>query len=283
MTAIAWRDGALEPLSQATVPLADRGHLLGDGVFETLRAAQGKVFLAGAHEARLRAGLATLSIDHPQIVSSYRAAVEALAASNLEALPHERVVRVQVTRGVDGGPPAVTGLARPLPERPQSVFTSGVSVGLAQQVKHRADPLSRVKAVSFLPYLQALRTAQAAGFDDAILPNETGRLAEATTANLLARCGNQVLAPGAREGALPGTIRRVTLDLLGADGYDVEHRLDESTLLACDEAWLANTTGLAIPVTRFNHQPVGSGAPGRLSRALPERLMAWLEAHGHDG
>jgi len=102
---LAWLNGALEPLDQVRIGPTDRGFLLGDGLFETLRAEHGAPLHAHRHLARLRAGAAVLALPLPwpdDVLIDAMAAVLATCAHN------EAALRLTLTRG-----PAARGVLPP--------------------------------------------------------------------------------------------------------------------------------------------------------------------------
>src|SRR5207253_10244317 len=60
---ITYVEGQVVDLAKASVPLNDRGYLLGDGVFETLRTSNGRIFRLDEHAARMRKGLTAINLD----------------------------------------------------------------------------------------------------------------------------------------------------------------------------------------------------------------------------
>ena len=267
---LAYVDGRIVDLAEARVPLADRGHLLGDGVFETLRAIGGTAIELEAHARRLRHGLSVLGID-PEAEARSRAAVDALVRAGTAALGDDLYVRVTVTSGVDdarGG--SVTGLCLPRATRSAPVRPEGIRLTLGRERKDSRSALAGVKAVSFLPHLTARREARARGADDAILLNEHGRVAEATTSNVLAVRDGVVHAPGRAEGALDGVTRATVLALVRGLGLTVEETLDLATLDRADEVWLTNSIGGVTPVGRYE----GRALALDLGREVARRLAA---------
>ena len=276
MSGLAYVDGLVTDLAEAKVPLLDRGYLLGDGVFETLRVSNGHVFRLDAHAARLREGLAALGLD-ADLEDAFRAAVADLVAAGLEKFGTELYLRVNVTTGTmddiaGGNGAAITGVCRAFQPYPMQYYAHGVQVVLARQRKDLLDPLARIKHLSFLPFVAARRTALAVTAHDAVLLNTEGRVAEASTSNVFARVGDTVHAPGPDEGALPGVTREAVLELLADTGLDVTERLPLDVLRGADEAWLTNTTGGVVPITRLGDDAIGEGARGELSAHLRNAL-----------
>lgn len=280
---IAYIDGKICDLATAVVPLTDRGYLLGDGIFETMRTSNGAVFRLDDHCERIVHGLKAINLD-ASLESEFRDAVGALVEQGTRQLGGELYVRVMITTGPmedvleTGRGVTVTGLAKKFKPYPMQYYAAGIHVITSRQQKQAGNPLSAVKTLSFLPYVTARREALSATVHDAILLNQHGRVAEASTSNVFAFTKGIVHAPGAQEGAIPGVTRKAVLELLGETGLEIVETLSLPTLENADEAWLTNTTGGIVPVTRLNGKPVGDGKKGELTTSLLHALE--LEVRG---
>jgi branched-chain amino acid aminotransferase len=271
---LGYVDGEVMDLAKATIPLNDRGYLLGDGVFETLRTVNGRVFRLDDHAARLRRSLRAIGLDEP-VEDEFRAAVRALSREGHRLYGGELYLRVNISTGPMGDIAGnedrgvmVTGLCRKFKPYPMQHYSRGVHLITSRQRKFSRSPLSSVKSLSFLPHVAARREAYTATVHDAILLNEHGRVAEATTSNVFARKGDTVYAPGESEGAVPGVTRAVVLELVRDAGLEVVEELPVETLRAAREAWLTNTTGGIVPFTRFDDRPIGNGEKDNLTARL---------------
>lgn len=278
MDGIATVDGRIVPLADAKVSLMDRGYLLGDGVFETLRVSGRRPFRRDDHLTRLQRGLEVLGQDD-SLVSDVDVAIDALVDGAAEAgLGDALYLRVNVTVGPsediagNGEGVGITGTCKPFQPYPMSHYSDGVHLVVAKQRKDPRDPLSSIKHMSFLPYVAARRYAMSKTAHDAILLNTDGRVAEATTSNVFAVVDDVLHAPGSEEGALPGVTRQVVLELAEDTGLDVRSRLEVEELRRAEEAFVTNTIGGVVPVTRFEEVPVGDGTKGDLTTRLGHAL-----------
>jgi branched-chain amino acid aminotransferase len=275
---IAYIDGRTMDLATATVPLNDRGFLLGDGVFETLRTSNGRIFRLDRHAARLEAGLRAVNLD-ADLVGEFRQAVDALVRDGTEAFGGELYVRVMVSTGPmedfleTGRGVSVTGLCKKFKPYPMQYYSQGVDLVTSRERKDSRSAIATVKTLSFLPYVTARREAHNATAHDALLLNEHGRVTEATTSNVFALHGGTVHAPGEAEGAIPGVTRAAVLELVQDAGFPVVERLDVATLRKADEVWLTNTTGGIVPVRQVDEQRINGGR-GELTARLGHALEA---------
>ena len=285
---LGYVDGKVLDLAKATIPLNDRGYLLGDGVFETLRTVNGKVVRLDDHAARLRTSLKAIGLDEP-VEKEFHDAVQALVREGRRTFGEELYLRVNISTGPMGDIAGadrgimVTGLCRKFKPYPMQHYSSGVHLITSRQRKDSRSPLAGVKSLSFLPYVAARREALAATVHDAILLNEHGRVAEATTSNVFARGRDDVVhAPGLKEGAVPGVTRSVVLDLVRDAGFEVVEELTVEDLHKAREAWLTNTTGGVVPITRFDDKPIGNGKKDNLTARLGRSFENLLRGRNDD-
>jgi branched-chain amino acid aminotransferase/4-amino-4-deoxychorismate lyase len=262
---IVWRDG--DWIEDGDVlPAEDRGLTLGDGLFETLLAVDGRLAHAGLHFGRLAASAAALGLPPPP----EGARLEAVARETLSRNGLDRgraALRLTLTagrsaRGLARDPSAAARLlvsASPAPEAGTPVRLATVSVR-----RNPASPASRHKTLSYIDSVMALREAHQAGADEAVMFNTAGRPASAAAANLVFRIDGEIVTPPLSEGILAGTTRT---RLLAALPEIVERRLTRAEAKAADALVLTNALRGIRPALSWD------------GRALPEsgELKARLE------
>jgi branched-chain amino acid aminotransferase len=236
-----WQNGRLCTGAEARIDPADRGFTLGDGIFETIRAAAGSAPLLPRHLARLRQGLTTLGIPLVVSESEMSAAIgQILSAKGL----HAAALRLTVSRGV-----SARGVLPQGPVAPTVLITAGslppalppARLIIAQSTRRNEfSPLSRVKSLNYLDSILAKQEALARGADDALLLNTQGFVAEATAANLFVLKNGRLLTPPLRYGALPGITRGLLLELCGAE----EAEITAADCVTADAIFLSNSLGL---------------------------------------
>jgi branched-chain amino acid aminotransferase len=134
---------------------------------------------------------------------------------------------------------------------------------------------------SVLAKQEALR----GGYEEAILLNPEGFVAEGTGQNLFLVRDGIVATPPVTAGVLEGITRDTLITLLGEEGYEVrQDQLTRTDLYYADEVFLTGTAAEVTPVREVDDQPVGDGNPGPVTRRAQERFMAVVtggdERHG---
>lgn len=204
--ALVWCDGALVPAGVAGVPLDDRGLLLADGLFETLRARAGRIEDLGPHLDRLARGALVLGLALPDRALLETALVETHAAQGRA----DGALRLTVTRG--SGP---RGLIAPPGLRPRVLVTfapAGPTPGPARVVsvpipRGSGTPTAAIKSLAYLDQVLARQAAAALGADEALMRNAHWRVACASAANVFVRVDDRWITPPVADGALPGIMR----------------------------------------------------------------------------
>ena len=236
-----WLNGRLMDPAEACIDPADRGLLLGDGVFETVRVSAGRPMHLPRHFARMRAGAGVLGFPLPWTDAEIEAGVAGTLRGSCLA---DAALRLTLTRG-----PAPRGLLPPGPAQPTLLIAahahapdrSAVQAVVARCTRRNEhSPLSRIKSLNYLDSILARREALSRGADEALLLNTAGRVAEACAANLFAVLDKAVWTPPVADGALPGIARALILEA----GLAAERSLSEADLLGCASAFVANSLGL---------------------------------------
>ena len=274
MKAIAWIAGQWGEPADLGLPLADRGLLLADGLFETVLVEAGQPRLLPEHLERWRASAALLGMEPPP------------DRVRLEPLVAEAVRRSAITTGAlrlnwsrgnpSAGPAGRVGLDLPAAGEPflrprfwlqlsaaVPIFEPVQVIVSASERRNAASLLSRCKTFAYGSMVQARREARAAGADDALLLSTAGGLCCGTSANLLVLRAGSWLTPPLAGGCLPGVMRSRALQL----GLAEEAALGPGDLGA---ALLINSLGCR-PVISLGGRSLPLGPdPERLWRSLQE-------------
>ena len=240
------------------------GLLNGWGVFSTIRVYDGVLFAWERHFARMQRDAARLRVPFPSSSDELHEGLLGLIEANHA---HNATLRVVVVRNQGGmwQGPAVT--------RPFDVvaFTADVNswgdsvrLGMVPDARHAANEFAGVKYLSWSENLTWNERAHEQGFDEVILLNERGEIAELTSANIFAVHGGRVSTPQLSSGCLPGITRAVLLEIAKVE----ERTLFPADLESADEVFISSTTRELMPVSAVE------GLKIRAGRVVMDRLQA---------
>jgi branched-subunit amino acid aminotransferase/4-amino-4-deoxychorismate lyase len=206
-----------------SIPLDDRGLLLGDGLFETLLHNRGELMLAEDHARRMQAGAAILGLPAPTTAEFVACASAAVGQAGLSG--SRAAVRVTLTAGSGG-----RGLERPTQVRPRLFAAASLSAHaqspaalvIAETRRNQASPTSRWKTLAYLDNVLARREAIAAGADEAVMLNTLGELACAAAANLFWLRAGVLLTPAPQTGRMDGVMARQVIAAAAAQDLEVQ-------------------------------------------------------------
>lgn len=224
-------------------PLDDRGLLLGDGLFETLLAVDGRLDAVAAHLDRLEAGCAVLGLPAPDRAAAAATMAAALDAAGLRQA--RAAVRLTLTAGSGG-----RGLDRPDAPAPQlfataapaPVIATPLKLAIARTRRNEGSPASRLKTLAYLDNVLARAEARAAGADEALMLNNRGEVACAAAANVFWITGERLFTPALDCGVLAGIARARVMAAAAAMGVEVvEVQTGVEALMRVDAVFVTNS------------------------------------------
>jgi branched-chain amino acid aminotransferase len=262
-----WLNGSLIDAREATVSIFDHGLTVGDGVFETLKAVDGRPFAIRRHLDRLRRSAAGLELRIPFDDDELRLAMaEVLASYDL------RQARVRVT---------VTGGVAPLgSERGEDQATVVVAVGdlkdsdptaavcVVPWPRNERGAMAGIKTTSYAENVKALAYAKARGCTEALFETTTRLLCEGTGSNVFVGIGGRLLTPPLSSGCLAGVTRDLLLEITDATEEDIPM----SDFRQADEVFVTSTGRDVQPVHRIDDRDLP--APGPLTKAAAKEFQA---------
>ncbi len=282
MEEIVYLNGSLIPRSQALISVYDHGFLYGYGLFETMRAYNGKIFLLDRHLTRLQSSAKSIQLDASFAdIDLGKACIDTLKANGLR----EARLRLTVTRGeadsfanpVITCKPTVLVTAKGYSAMPEEIYNKGYRVGISSFGRYSQSLLSRHKSTNFLNNILARMEVEASGLDEALLLNENGCLTEGSISNIFfISSDSSLVTPSLQSGILPGITRMVVMELAGSNGINVtEKDVKLGELAHFKEAFLTNSVMEIMPLVEVRESTgktitIGSGKPGSLTK----RLMA---------
>jgi branched-chain amino acid aminotransferase len=279
MEELVWLNGTLCPKKDAKISIDDRGFLLGDGVFETMRSYGSRVFRLDKHLTRLFDSLAIVHLSIPYTsVELGKAVNDTLEANQLQ----EAYIRLTVTRGQGGKgidppetpSPTIIIVARKFISYPEQVYREGLKTGISGIKQNLSSSIARIKSLNFLDHILARIEAREKGLDEAILLNTEDFICEGTVSNIFLVKNGNVITPGRESGILPGITREAVIWLGMQKGVSVEERnVQPSELKEADEIFFTNTLMEVMPVSEIDGRKVGQGRPGPLTL----HVMEWYK------
>jgi len=271
-------NGRLVPRGRARISPFDHGFLFGFGLFETMRAYNGRIFRLEQHLERLSKSAGELGIPLPPFDLA-TACYDTLHANNLA----EARLRLTLTAGPGGAlpdtgtctGPTVAIMAMPIEAPSPEKYQQGYRAALSSLRRNSQSPLSRMKSTCYAEGILARREAHHRGVDEVVVLNEKGFVAEGSSTNLFLVKGAVLVTPSVDSGILPGIARLVVLEIAKAAGLKSEERtVLLSELTQADEAFFTNSIREIVPLTVYEGRPVGQGEPGAVTCHLAEAYRA---------
>ena len=280
-------DGQYYDEQNAKISVFDHGLLYGDGVFEGIRAYNGRVFKLKEHIDRLfysaKAILLNLPMSHAQIC---KAVVDTCRQNNIR----DGYIRLVVTRGAGGlglnpnrcKSPSVIVIADKIQLYPPEFYEKGLTIITVPTTRNLHSALNpAIKSLNYLNNILAKIEANNGGCEEAIMLNAEGFVAECTGDNIFIVKGNQLLTPPLSAGALYGITRGVVMDLARQSDLQVsEPNLTRYDLFNADECFLTGTGAEVVPVVKIDGRVIGAGIPGPRTRELVKKYHELVQSAG---
>ena len=236
-------NGDWQPASKSTVSLYDAGFLLGDGLFETIRFQNGRLFQPEKHLKRLHSGLNIIQI---KLDKSNTELISCLEKMVLRNDIRSGLLRLMITRGkIEGTPWNFTGIPnvyitiRPLTEEPKKP----VKVVFYPEKKY---PLIRfnpaIKSLNYIGNMLAKKNAEKESAFEPVFFNQNGNVTECAIRNIFFIQDKTLLTPNIELGVLPGVMRDTIIDL--APDLDLlvsEENIPVDNINNMDEAFISST------------------------------------------
>lgn len=252
------------------------GLFCGWGVFTTIKVIDGVLFAFERHWARMSRDAALMRVTLPSDPARLEENLLRLVDRNAAPNATMRVNIVRNRGGVYEGPDItrasdVAGFTTDLVDWGESV-----KLDYVPQARHAASAFAGTKILAWGMNLTMLEDARSRGFDEVILLNERGEVAECTSANIFAAKGNDVWTPPLSSGCLPGITRELLLAEAHAPGVRVSERvLMPSDLESADEIFISSTTRDLLPVSMIGTRPIPN--TGHTRAALQESFSKYVD------
>ena len=269
-----FHNDTLLPIEKVRLSPGQAGLICGWGIFTTLRISRGEAFAYERHWRRLEkdANLTRL----PMLYTAAKVRVhlhEVIRANNVT----EGCARIYLVYNT-------VGFWQSEEKHPQVdliIYSAGlpehrevVRLGLREHGRHAASPLSGVKSISWLNNVWAVSEAVKDGFDEVVMLNERGEVAECTSANIFAVKNEKILTPPLNSGCLEGVTRGILMEIAPEAGVSVlEQALRPEDLYSADEVFISSTNRNLISVGEIAGNRIPTPSP------VCERLNDLFDAY----
>ncbi|MBF8276248.1 MAG: ilvE 1 [Candidatus Brocadiaceae bacterium] len=279
-------NGQIVPQEEAKISVFDHGLLYGDGVFEGIRAYNGKIFTLQEHLDRLYASAGAISLTIPISKAEMGEAIKnTMAANNLT----NSYIRLVVTRGVGKlgldpnkcARPQIIIITDTIELYSKALYEKGLDIVTVTTIRNHFSALDpKIKSLNYLNNILAKIESIRAGAGEALMLNKDGYVAECAGDNIFIVKDNALITPPASAGILIGITRNVVMKLAAEMGIAVKEELmTRCDLYIADECFLTGTAAEIIPVVTIDTRVIGTGKPGKITQALLKKYRD-LTVHG---
>lgn len=280
-------DGKMVPEKEAVVSVFDHGLLYGDGIFEGIRAYNGRVFALEEHIDRLFDSAQAIALKMPMSRKALiEKTVETCKVNNIT----NGYIRLVITRGVGtlGLNPylckkaSVIIIAADIQLYPKKLYDEGLKVVTVGTMRNQQEAINpRIKSLNYLNNVLAKIEAINAGVMECIMLNPQGFVAEASGDNVFAIRKGVLTTPPSWCGSLEGVTRNAVMALAAEAGYTVrEDVISRYDLYTADEVFLTGTAAEIIGVIDLDRRKIGNGKPGKITRKLCDLYRDYACSHG---
>lgn len=279
---LVFHNDRLLPVEQVRLSPGQSGLLSGWGLFTTMRIVEGVAFAFERHWKRLARDAEKTRCPFPFDEEAVRGQLgEVLRANGVR----EGCARIYVISNQIGfwrsdekfGAADLVITSSGLPS-----YRDPLRLALREQGRHAASPLAGVKVTSWLPNVWSLSEAQRDGYDEVILLNERGEVAECTAANVFCAKDGRAFTPPLSSGCLAGITREVVMEIGPGKGVMIEERtLFPNDLYSADEVFISSTNRSMLNVSEITGRKIavpGEPIARKLEKIFNEYVREYVSA-----
>ena len=273
MSQYVWLDKKLTLLKEGNFPLLDEGFLYGQGLFETMRAYNGKVFLLERHLKRLINSCRQLNMPPPK-QELLKKAINNTIRRNKLCSGYVRLNVWQAKRKLRN-----FVFIKKIRFCSNKDYLKGFSGMIIKNERiNDTSFLSHNKTLNYLFYSCCRSKAAKHGADEAILLNTKGFICEGSRSNIFVVRKNKVITPHLNCGCLPGITRGVVFELCRKLKISIKQQnLKSDDLFKSQEIFLTNSLIEIMPLVRIDKRLIGDGKPGELSLLLLSKYREYIQ------
>ena len=296
-----WRNGALIAWKDATVHALSHGLHYGTAVFEGIRCYETEtglgVFRLADHMKRLHASARAINMTVPHSEQELCDATKEVIRANGLRSCYIRPISLFGASGIGvnpiGYPVDTFIIAFPLGAYlGEDGIRNGIRVHTSswRRVPGTSVPATAKICGNYVNSALAVMEAKQNGYDEAVLLNENGMVAEGSGENIFAVADDVIVTPPLSSSILPGITRDSVIQVAREIGHEVQERdLTRGELYIADELFFTGTAAEVTPIREVDRRRIGDGAPGPVTRDLQRRFQdivsgkdrersAWLDA-----
>lgn len=279
MDSLIYHNDRIIPLSEARLSPGQMGLLMGWGVFTTLRVYAGSPFAFERHWVRMARDAERLGIALDYRQEAVWEAIVKLAAANHRPEGTARLSFIKNHGGLWADAPGRPATDLLIFTRQLVAWPAAHKLKLVPNAIFSSGRLAGAKMLSWVQNAATLERAHAEGFDDALLLNERGHLAECTSANVFLVRDGRVMTPPLSSGCLPGITREVLGEVTPGVGYELlERDLTPDDLGSAEEVFISSTTREVAAVGSI-HPNWNYATPGKITRALGAAFQQYVRSY----
>ncbi|WP_338471745.1 D-amino-acid transaminase [Niallia sp. XMNu-256] len=272
---IGYINGKYIPLTEPVIPIEERGHQYGDGVYEVIRVYKGKPFMLSEHIDRLFISATAIKLQLECNKSYFNDLIkQAIKVSGLL----ESKIYLQITRGIaprnhlfPDVPVSITMTVNEMIPLDPVFRESGVKA-----IFHEDERWANchIKSLNLLPNILAKQAAQEMGCFEAILHRD-GWITEGSSSNIFIVKNNELYTTPLSNKILAGITRRAVIQLCEKLSINViQHPFRKKDLIEADEVFMTNTTNEVVPIVEVDGiYKIGFGTPGNMTKRLYQQFQ----------
>lgn len=269
----------LLPIEKLRLSPGQAGIICGWGLFTTLRIVRGEAFAFERHWRRLEKDAAIIRLPMPYAGPRVRVNLQEVIRANGVSDGCARIYLVNNQVGFWQSDEPMPPVDLIIYTAPLPAYREPVRLTVREQGRHAASPLAGVKTISWLTNVWSVAEAQKDGFDEVILLNERGEVAECTAANVYLVKGDRILTPPLSSGCLEGVTRGILFEVAGEAGVGVKEQiLRPEDLYAADEVFISSTNRNVIGVGEISGRAF-AGAPGPVTKRIDEAFTTYVNEY----
>ncbi|MDD5729850.1 MAG: aminotransferase class IV [Candidatus Omnitrophica bacterium] len=276
MKETAFFDGQYLPLGKVKIPVLAPGFLYGWGLFETMRCFNGRIACLRQHLLRIRHDAPKLKMKLPYSPGKLEEIIIRLAGINGF---RDAYIRLNLYKSIKGASTII--IVKNYTPWPVRKYRQGFRACISEYRQDERSFLARLKSANRVLYQLALGNAGKKNYDEAVILNSRGFIAECSRSNIFLVKNKKILTPSLASGCLNGITRNAVLSLAAKIGLKTKQNLlSPSHLREADEAFLTNSLIGIMPLVSIENKRIGAGKPGSLTVLLMREYDRLLKGEG---